>query len=61
MHSFTGADNLGPLLNWNFPHGTSLKISPTIGLNRNSARFLIRFGVSYEIPRFDRIVRRWLE
>lgn len=55
------AHYLGPLIDWNLPHGTSLRISPTIGLNRNSTRFLIRFGVSYEIPRFDRIVRRWLQ
>lgn len=53
------AHYLGPLLNWDLPGGIGLRISPTFGLNRNSARFLIRFGVSYEIPRFDRIVRRW--
>lgn len=55
------AHYLGPLLDWDLPSGTSFRISPTIGLNKNSARFLIRFGVSYEIPRFDRIVGRWFQ
>ena len=58
---FTGtAHYLGPLLTWELPGGTSFRISPTFGLNRNSARLLVRFGVSYELPRFDRRVRRWL-
>lgn len=52
------AHYLGPLLSWELPGSPSFRISPTFGLNRNSARFLIRFGVSYEIPRFDRIARR---
>ena len=57
---FTGtAHYLGPLLTWELPGGTSFRISPTFGLNRNSARLLVRFGVSYELPRFDRRVRRW--
>ena len=50
---------LGPLLTWDLPGGTSFKISPTFGLSKNSARLLVRFGVSYEIPRFDRQIRRW--
>ncbi len=53
------AHYVGPLLAWNLPSGTSFRISPTFGLNRASAHFLIRAGVSYEIPRFDRQVRRW--
>src|SRR5947199_326407 len=53
------AHYLGPLLTWELPGGTSFRISPTFGLNRNSARLLVRFGVSYELPRFDRRVRRW--
>ena len=51
---------VGPVLAWELPSGTTLRISPTFGLNQNSARTLIRFGFSYEIARFDRIVRRWL-
>jgi len=33
------------------------KISPTIGLNGNAARALIRFGVAWEIPNVDRAIR----
>jgi hypothetical protein len=51
---------LAPLIAWELPSGTVLRISPTFGLNRHSARALIRLGVSYEVPRFDRYIRRWL-
>lgn len=54
------AHYLGPLISWELPNGTSFRISPTFGMNGNSAHFFIRFGVSYEIPRFDRVIRRWL-
>ncbi len=50
---------IAPLLVWNLTNGVMFRISPTFGLNKNSARGLVRFGVSYEIPRFDRHVRRW--
>ncbi len=53
------AHYVGPLLAWNLSSGTSFRISPTFGLNCTSAHFLVRMGVSYEIPRFDRQVRRW--
>jgi hypothetical protein len=58
---FSGTSQyVGPLLVWDLPNGTTLRISPTFGLSRNSARALVRFGFSYEMPRFDRLVRRWL-
>jgi hypothetical protein len=41
---------LAPVVAWSLPNGTTLRLSPTFGLNRNSHRFLLRFGVSYEIP-----------
>lgn len=53
------AHYLGPVLAWELPNGVSFRVSPTVGLNGNSARTLIRFGVSYEIPRIDRQIRRW--
>jgi hypothetical protein len=57
---FSGTSQyVGPLVTWELPNGTTFKIEPTFGLNRNSLRALIRFGFSYEIPRFDRVVRRW--
>jgi hypothetical protein len=48
-----------PILAWQLTNGTTLRVSPTFGLNKNSARVLLRFGISYEFPRFDRHVRRW--
>lgn len=44
---------------WELPNGTTLKIEATFGLDKNSARALLRFGFSYEIPRFDGLIRRW--
>ncbi len=53
------AHYFGPLLAWHTPEGTTFRVAPTLGLNPNSARFLIRFGIAYEIPQFGRAVRRW--
>ena len=50
---------VGPLLTWQLPNGTPFRLSPTLGLNKNSTRALIPFGVSYQIPRWDRQIRRW--
>jgi hypothetical protein len=47
---------IAPLLSWNLPSGVTLRLSPTFGLNGNSHRFLLRFGISYEIPGFGRRV-----
>jgi hypothetical protein len=47
---------LAALVAWNLPGGTTLRLSPAFGLNRSSHRFLLRFGVSYEIPG---LWRRW--
>jgi hypothetical protein len=40
---------LAPVLAWNLPSGTTLRLSPTFGLNGSSHRFLLRLGVSYEV------------
>jgi hypothetical protein len=51
-HSFGIRDTshyLAPVLAWGLPNGTTLRISPGFGLNGLSHRFLLRFGVSYEI------------
>ena len=45
---------LAPLIAWNLPSGVTLRLSPTLGLNSSSHRFLLRFGASYEIPNFGR-------
>ena len=51
---------LGLLLAWDLPSGVALRVSPVFGLNDNSHRFLLRWGISYEIPQFGRAVRRAL-
>lgn len=42
------------VLSWALPTGVTLRVSPTFGLNAASHRFLLRWGVSYEIPGFGR-------
>jgi hypothetical protein len=48
-----------PVLAWSVGNGVTLRVSPTFGISGNSIPFLMRFGISYEIPRFDRQVRTW--
>ena len=60
-HSFGLHDTshyLAPLLAWNIPSGWTLRISPGFGLNDNSHRFLLRWGVSREINGFGSMVGR---
>lgn len=52
---------LAPLLAWDLPSGVTLRVSPTFGLTRVSHPFMIRLGISYEIPGFGGRVRRWFE
>ena len=40
---------VAPFVAWNLPGGTTLRLSPTFGLNGNSHRFLLRFGIAHEI------------
>ena len=48
---------LAPLVAWELPSGVTFSLSPGFGLNDNSHRFLLRWGMSYEIPNFGRKVR----
>ena len=60
-HSFGLNDTsqyLAPVLAWNLPSGWELRISPGFGLNDNSHRFLMRWGVSREITGFGSMVSR---
>ena len=41
---------IAPCLSWSLPSGLTLRASPAFGLTSSSTRFLMRFGVSYEIP-----------
>jgi hypothetical protein len=47
---------LAPGLAWNLPSGWTFRIEPTFGLNGQSHAFLLRWGASYEISGFGRIV-----
>jgi hypothetical protein len=46
-----------PMVGWQLPSGASFRISPGFGLNDNSHRFILRWGVSYEIDGFGQKVR----
>jgi len=54
------AHYLAPTLAWMLDNGTSFRLSPGFGLTGGSARFLLRFGVSYEIAQFGRATRKLL-
>jgi len=45
---------VAPLIAWNLPSGVSLRLSPGWGVNDDSHRFLLRFGVSYEFSHVGR-------
>ena len=49
---------LAPVLGWNLPSGWGLRLSPGFGLNDNSHRFLLRWGVTREISGFGSMVAR---
>ena len=49
---------LAPVLGWTLPSGWTLRISPGFGLNDNSHRFLMRWGVSREITGFGSMMSR---
>jgi hypothetical protein len=47
---------LAPEIAWNLPAGWTLRLAPSFGLNDNSHQMLLRWGVSYEISGFGRMV-----
>ena len=47
---------LAPVAAWNLPSGWTLRLSPGFGLNNNSSRFSLRWGVSREITGFGSMV-----
>ena len=47
---------LAPVAAWNMPSGWTLRVSPGFGLNNNSHRLLMRWGVSREFPGFGEMV-----
>ncbi|HEY2458358.1 MAG TPA: hypothetical protein VGI13_13735 [Candidatus Acidoferrum sp.] len=47
---------LAPEVAWNLPSGWTLRLAPSFGLNDNSHQLLMRWGVSYEVSGFGRMV-----
>jgi hypothetical protein len=48
---------LAPIAAWQLPNGVTLSVSPGFGLSDNSHRFLLRWGMSYEVSGFGRMLR----
>ena len=51
---------LAPVIAWNMPSDWTLRLSPGFGLNDNSRRFLLRWGVSREFSDFGETMKRLL-
>jgi hypothetical protein len=49
---------VAPVLAWNLPSNWTLRLSPGFGLNDNSHRFLLRWGISREVPGFGEMLSR---
>ena len=49
---------LAPVAAWNLPSGWTLRLSPGFGLNNNSHRFLLRWGLAREFSGFGEMVSR---
>ena len=49
---------LAPAVAWNLPSDWTLRLSSGFGLNDNSHRFLLRWGISHEFSGFGEAVRR---
>ncbi len=49
---------LAPTVSWTLPNGPTFKVSPSFGLTGQSAGFLLRFGVSYEITQLGKMWRK---
>jgi hypothetical protein len=48
---------IAPVVAWQLADGVAVKLSPGFGITGQSAPFLLRFGVSYEIAQFGRLLR----
>ncbi len=49
---------LAPAIAWNMPSGWTARVSPGFGLNDNSHRLLLRWGLSYEFNHFGDTIAR---
>jgi hypothetical protein len=50
---------LAPTFAWTLANGTMFHVSPTFGLTDASAKFLLRFGVAYEVSQFGHRLHQW--
>jgi hypothetical protein len=50
---------LAPAVAWNLPSDWTFRLSSGFGLNDNSHRLLLRWGVSREFSGFAEVVQRW--
>lgn len=50
---------LAPAVAWNLPSGWTMRMSPGFGLNDNSHRLLLRWGLSYELNNFGDAVKKF--
>jgi len=60
-HSFGLRDTshyLAPAVVWSMPSGWTLRFSPGFGLNDQSHRLLLRWGIAREIPGFGSMISR---
>jgi len=48
---------IAPVVAWQAADGITVKLSPGFGITGQSVPFLLRFGVSYEIAQFGRLLR----
>jgi hypothetical protein len=48
---------IAPVMAWSLPAGPTFSISPSFGITDPAYRFILRMGVSYEIPAFGRAMR----
>lgn len=56
--STAGTSHYGAaILGWQLPNGATFRASPGFGLNGDSHRFILRWGLSYEIPRLGSHLR----
>jgi hypothetical protein len=50
---------LAPVVAWNLPSDWTIRLSPGFGLNDNSHRFLLRWGLSREFSGFGSALTHW--
>jgi hypothetical protein len=50
---------VAPVTAWNLPSGWTLRLSPGFGLNDDSHRFLLRWGVSREFAGFGQMISQF--